>query len=253
MSELSDQTSQQTREREHFDRLAESTGEIWWGSKTFAGWRRLQRRASLAKKALSSLADPLVLELGSGTGAFLRPLLELMPSLRLTAVDISPKSIEIAKKNFAAYPRVNFEVMDVSQLAFPAATFDAVIGNSVLHHVPLELTLNESFRVLKPGGIFWFFEPNMMNPQNALERKVRFIGKFMQNSEDETAFFRWSFSRMLKNVGFVDVGVEPFDFLHPGIPRPLVGASEFFGEILEKLPIIREISGSLLVSARKPQ
>ncbi|HOG24473.1 MAG TPA: class I SAM-dependent methyltransferase, partial [Candidatus Omnitrophota bacterium] len=37
-------------------------------------------------------------------------------------------------------------------LPYPAATFDYVFGNGVLHHVELSSTAGEVRRVLKPGG-----------------------------------------------------------------------------------------------------
>ncbi len=98
----------------------------------------------------------------------------------------------------------------------------------------------------------WFSEPNMMNPQIALEKNIRFIGKMLQNTPDETAFFRWSMTRMLQRVGFDDVSVTPFDFLHPIVPEPLINVTDRIGRLCERLPIVREIAGSLFIRALKP-
>jgi ubiquinone/menaquinone biosynthesis C-methylase UbiE len=241
----------QLKEMEHFDKLAEEMGEIWWGSTTPAGIKRLQRRTSLFAQQLSHFKDPLVLEIGCGTGAFSKFILEEIPHLRLTGFDISPKCIQIAKERFNNYKNVHFEVADVSNMQIASETFDAVIGNSILHHLPVEEALGECFRVLKPGGIICFSEPNMMNPQIALEKNIRFIGKMLQNTEDETAFFRWQLASILKKVGFKNVSVKPFDFLHPIVPTPLIKTIDTIGKLFEKLPLLKEISGSLLIYASK--
>ena len=241
------------REAEHFDKLADTTGEIWWGSVTPAGVERLKKRARYVEEALKKFSDPYVLELGCGTGAFTKPLLEIMPKLRLVGIDVSSKTIEHIEKRMAEYPNVKFEVADSTQLLYGDATFDAVVGNSVLHHVPIDTTISEMHRVLKPGGIIWFSEPNMMNPQIALEKNIRFIGEWLQNSPDETAFFRWRLARHLREVGFEKVAVLPFDFLHPGMPVRLIDSLNKIGQILERTPIIKEIAGSLRVFASKPE
>ena len=93
----------------------------------------------------------------------------------------------------------------------------------------------------------------MLNPQIALEENIRFIGKVLQNSEDETAFFRWSLGRMLDATGFQDVSVKPFDFLHPIIPNVLTNVMDSMGRWLERIPIVKEISGSLMVRGSKPE
>lgn len=241
----------QLREREHFDRLAATDGEIWWGSTTPAGIRRLQRRARLIVQELARFPDPLVLELGSGTGGFSRFLFEELPSLRLTGSDISPECVRVATERYRRYRNARFEVADATALPYAPATFDAVIGNSILHHLPVERSLQECWRMLKPGGLLWFSEPNMLNPHIALEKNVRFIGRLLQNTEDETAFFRWSLAKTLRSVGFQHVSIQPFDFLHPIVPRPLIGVVDAVGRAVEKIPLLREISGSLLIRAVK--
>lgn len=243
----------QRKERAHFDRLAEETGEIWWGSTTPAGLTRLRRRGALIHRQLKIFRDPLVLELGCGTGTFTKHVLENRPELRLFACDISPKSIRVVLKRYSKYKAARFGVVDVSFLPFPAGPFDAVIGNSVLHHLPLETCLDEVFRVLRPGGKIIFFEPNMLNPQVALEKNVRFIGERLQNTEDETAFLRWGLGGVLREAGFKEVSVKPFDFLHPGIPEPLIGLMDKLGKVLEAAPLLKEISGSLFITASKPE
>ena len=253
MNALHAAATRQAREAEHFDKLALETGEIWWGSVTPAGVERLGRRACMIQKLLSRFEDPFVLELGCGTGALTKPLLELEPKLKLCGIDVSPRTIENISARLSEYKRASFEIADSSRLPYTDGTFEVVMGNSVLHHVPLQETIREMHRVLKPSGVIWFSEPNMMNPQIALEKNVRFIGEWLQNSPDETAFFRWSLARHLREAGFEKVEVRPFDFLHPGMPQAFIHVADRIGNVLERVPIVKEIAGSLDVRAVKPK
>ena len=113
-------------------------------------------------------------------------------------------------------------------------------------------TLAEVRRVLRPGGWIWFSEPNMLNPQIALEKNVGLVGRWLQNSPDETAFVRYSLTRRLRRAGFADVTVRPYDFLHPGLPGALLRPVRAVNVVLERTPLLREIAGSLEIVARQP-
>jgi ubiquinone/menaquinone biosynthesis C-methylase UbiE len=240
----------QQREKKFFDKQASKTGEIWWGSVTTAGKKRLLRRAKLIKEILRDISSPEVLEIGCGTGALTQYLLEVMPNLRLTCSDISPESLEIARKRHGG-PGVVFETADICRLPYENETFGAVVGNSILHHLPVEKSLKECHRVLKAGGVMVLFEPNMLNPEIFLEKNVRFIGKLMQNTEDETAFYRWRAAAALSACGFRRISAAPFDFLHPATPGFLVELGEKMSGLLEKIPAVREIAGSLMLKGYK--
>jgi hypothetical protein len=90
----------------------------------------------------------------------------------------------------------------------------------------------------------------MMNPQVFAERKFRRF--FPNTSPDETAFIRWRLRKQLDLAGFEDIRITPFDWLHPATPRPLIGFVSAIGKVLERIPVVREFSGSLLISANKP-
>lgn len=236
------------REAAHFDALVASTGEVWWGHQTPAGQRRLERRARLALENTAGRT----LELGCGAGAFTEHLLRARPQLELVGCDVSPVALDEARRRCEQYAGASFVVKDATALDFPDATFDTVVGNSVLHHLPLDAALRECLRVLKPGGRVCFFEPNLLNPQVAAEKKVPVFGRWLQNTEDETALIRWRVEKLMSELGYTNVKVEPFDFLHPGTPRPLIGVVEKLGSGLEKVPGVREISGSLVLRAERP-
>lgn len=128
--------------------------------------------------------------------------------------------------------------------------YDAIIGSSVLHHLEVDDSLAKSFRLLKPGGRLAFAEPNMLNPQIFAERT--FLRKALAYvSPDETAFVRWPLAAQLHKHGFTAIKITPFDWLHPAIPAALIGTTEAIGGLFEMLPLIREFSGSLLISAEK--
>ncbi len=90
----------------------------------------------------------------------------------------------------------------------------------------------------------------MLNPQVALTKNVPWLKRRMGDSPDETAFFRWQIAEKIRSFGFDDVSVEPFDFMHPAIPPALLSAAGRFTLILERIPLIREIAGSLLIQCR---
>jgi len=239
------------RERDHFEGVLERRGALYWAERTAAGRRRRDIRSARLIDAAGVDGRPAarVLEVGCGTGEFTRPLAAGMPG-RLTGFDVAPGLLRHATRLPANAAVV---AADVEGLPFRSATFDAVVGNAVLHHLRLERALPELLRVLRPGGRLCFSEPNMLNPQVFLERNVRWIGRLLDNSPGETAFVRWRLRRDLEALGVADVTIRPFDFLYPLTPERLIGRVERLGSRLERLPLVREIAGSLFIAGRRPR
>ena len=235
-----------SREIQHGRFLAEhGAGEIWnW--ETSAGRIRWARRV----KMLSSHLKPgmTVLELGCGTGSFTRELAR--SGAEVFAIDVSPELLEMAKADCSA-PNVQYQIQNAYALTYSDATFDSVVGSSVLHHLEIEAALREIYRVLKPRGTILLTEPNMLNPQIAIQKNVLWIKRKLGDSPDETAFFRWPLRRLLEQTGYRDVRIDPFDFLHPRTPVPLIGRVNTLGRFLEKVPVISELAGSLFIRAVK--
>jgi SAM-dependent methyltransferase len=235
-----------TKEIQHGRFLAEhGAGEIWnWESA--AGKLRWARR----RKMLSSHLGPgmTVLELGCGTGHFTSELAR--SGADIIAIDVSPELLEIAKANCSA-SNVRYEIENAYELSYPDAAFDSVVGSSVLHHLEIEQGLREIYRVLKAGGTIYFTEPNMLNPQIAIQKNVPWIKRKLGDSPDETAFFRWPLRRLLEQTGYRAVRIDPFDFLHPKMPPLLVNRTASLGRLLETMPVISEFAGSLYIRAVK--
>ena len=147
-------------------------------------------------------AGSAVLELGCGTGYFTKEIIKT--GAKVTAIDISPDLLAVARKEVGA-PNVVFMEENAYRMTFPDNHFDYIIGSSVLHHLDIPKALSEMFRVLKPGGHIAFTEPNMMNPQIAVQKNVPYIKRKLGDLPDETAFFRWQLRKLLRSYGFVDI------------------------------------------------
>lgn len=236
-----------TGEIEHGRRIAGREESIWhW--RTPAGRQRVTRRARLIGEAAALGPHTIALELGCGTGIFTRHF--AATGARLIAIDVSPDLLSIAAEQESDGDIV-YRIDDAETMSFDDASFDAVIGSSVLHHLDIDQALEEIRRVLKPGGRLAFAEPNMMNPQIVFERSTPAVRRWLGVSPEETAFFRWSLAAKLRAAGFAEVRVEPHDFLHPSVPAPLIPIVRRVGGVLEAIPLVREIAGSLLIYARR--
>lgn len=240
-------TDQDRREKEFFDRLAKKNCE-YWGCETKTGQYRLLLRGKFIKQILKNNRYIKILDLGCGFGTLTQHLLGI--SGKIYGVDISPASIAIAKKKVKS-PKVFFKTDNAHDLSFKNGFFDLIVGNAVLHHLNVDKALFEIFRTLKRGGKIIFFEPNLINPEVFLERKIPFIRRLVRNSKDETAYIRWSLKTKIKKTGFTEVSVEPYDFLYPALPISFAKFLKPLSDFLEKFPIIKELSGSLKITATK--
>ncbi|MBC8078338.1 MAG: methyltransferase domain-containing protein [Chloroflexales bacterium] len=97
-----------------------------------------------------------VLDAGCGPGSITADLAALVRPAEVVGIDIEPKQIALAQAHAAERQLANLrlEVGDVTQLAFPDASFDAVFLHGVVEYVADPATVfTEVRRVLKAGGV----------------------------------------------------------------------------------------------------
>ena len=127
------------------------------------GYERLMREFSTR---VNPSTDEIFLEIGCGTGAMTRYIART--GLTGVGLDLSYNCVRMATEGV---PGATFIVGDAEFLPFPDASFDIIMFSGILHHLPsLGACLEESFRVLKPGGRLFAYDPNGRNPAMWLYR-----------------------------------------------------------------------------------
>ena len=98
-----------------------------------------------------------VLELGCGTGSMWKGHDELIKKCsQLVLSDFSDAMVETTRNTVGAHPNITYRSIDIQNIPYDTATFDAVIANMMLYHVPdLPKALAEVRRVLKLNGKFY--------------------------------------------------------------------------------------------------
>jgi ubiquinone/menaquinone biosynthesis C-methylase UbiE len=120
--------------------------------------------AALFAKHFNDNAALKVLDIGCGNGAIHPYLMERVPLLRLSGIDMAGEVIADAQ---ISHPDVAYDVHDGKLLPYADASFDAAFAICVMHHVsPPDWRgfLSEMRRVVRPGGILVVIEHNPINP-----------------------------------------------------------------------------------------
>jgi ubiquinone/menaquinone biosynthesis C-methylase UbiE len=112
-----------------------------------------------------------VLDLGTGTARIPVELCKQHPSVRVMASDAAIEMLELARYNIELahlLDRVQLHHGDAKKLVFHKEYFDAVLSNSLIHHLPdCKDFFAEALRVLRPNGIL--FVRDLFRPENETE------------------------------------------------------------------------------------
>jgi ubiquinone/menaquinone biosynthesis C-methylase UbiE len=193
-----------------------------------------------------------VMEIGCGSGMKAFDLARKC-KMKVLATDIDPEEIAKAKKDYQL-PNLQFMVVDSTELdRMEANSFDYIVGNGILHHLyhHLDNALSNIFRILKNNGKMIFIEPNIYNPFVHFMFTYSSGRKMAHLDPDEMAFSRPFIIKKLIKAKYQDVKVEYKDFLLPGIPDFLIKPSIAVGDVLEKIPVVKNVSQSIFISAVK--
>jgi SAM-dependent methyltransferase len=112
--------------------------------------------ALIRRAALQSVQE--VLDLGTGTGSVaIKAASLVMPGGNVTAVDISPEMLELARQRSASLGLSNIEFLEGRAEELPLLTgrFDVVLASlSLMYVIDRAAAAREIARVLRPGGRF---------------------------------------------------------------------------------------------------
>ena len=175
---------------------------IHWAPVYQAVFGPLLRRTHRAVVELAALrAGERVLDVGCGPGSLAIALKSSVgPTGPVHGIDASPEMIEVARRAASkAGVDVNFQVGLAEAIPFPDGTFDLVVSQLAIHHLPDDLkpsAFAEMHRVLKSGGrcLIVDFEPPKSVPGRLVARLV--IAPMMMHTNVK------NYQALLENAGF---------------------------------------------------
>ena len=175
-----------------------------------------------------------LLDIGCGTGALARLVLEQDSTRRVTGVDLSPNMAARARDALRPFGgRARIVEGDSDRLPFRDESFDAAYCNDSFHHYPdPEKAAFEAWRVLRPGALFvvgdcWLPAPGARGderrhaPQRRKRRAHLLRGRAARhpgNLVQPCDVGKGRRSRLLGDGG--EVSVRPSGAKRGGSPRP---------------------------------
>jgi tRNA (cmo5U34)-methyltransferase len=102
-----------------------------------------------------------LLDIGCGAGNYTIKMLERVPDLHCTLVDLSQSMLDAARDRVSEHTHGQVRTMagDMRELVLGGEAFDIALASATLHHLRTEdewrAMFVKIFRALRPGGSFW--------------------------------------------------------------------------------------------------
>lgn len=236
-------------ERAHFNKIAKEYESKYGYFDEFTKYKinkKVERFVnSIKENILNTKKSIKVFEVGCGTATYTYAYAKKYPKLEVVASDISEEMIALSKSN-NKQKNVKFIVKSAYNTGLKKDSVDVVSGFYILHHIDQKKVKKEILRILKPGGMVYFYEPNILNPIVFLIKSNKVIKKFVGDSSEEWAINPLNVSGDWKEFSVVynrtSEFVWPVTFLPYKFKLFLDKVSSFvFGSI----PLLNLIGGSV--------
>jgi len=205
---------------------------------TLNGNQKVYRKAEMIMAAIDEPRNANVLEIGCGTGIYTSHFANRLG--HITAIDISEKMISKAPR----HSNVSYKLCDAHELPFSDSTFDAVIGAYILQYLNISKAIREIYRVLKPHGVVSFIEINALHPICFALTKIGITKRLLGVSKESQSFWKWELICIFDYYSFKGITTMMLE-IFPYKRR--------LNETLERIAILKEFAGTILIAGRKCQ
>jgi SAM-dependent methyltransferase len=231
--------------------------ELRHGDYDVLGERAYRRLLRLFAELVAPQSGERCIDLGCGSGAFTRRLAKFQ--LELTGIDISPRCIEAAGR---ASKHERYLVGDIRDTPLEAGAADIIVYSGVLHHCDLRAArveiMKEGYRILRPGGRLFAFDPSAHSPSMWLYRDPRSpLYSSKGKTANEVLLTRQNLQNELDEAGFSPVSVRgasgiSFRYVEDRFARLFLPLYNLYEEIVRFSPLENRLGTFLVSLAIKP-
>jgi ubiquinone/menaquinone biosynthesis C-methylase UbiE len=132
-----------------------------------------------------------LLDVGTGTARIPIELATRCSSVVIDAIDLAAHMLALGRINVCRAgfsPRITLHLCDAKATGFAAASFDAVVSNSIIHHIPEPAgVLAEMWRLLECGGTL--FVRDLLRPDTSEQVRALVDTYAADSTEGQRALF----------------------------------------------------------------
>jgi tRNA (cmo5U34)-methyltransferase len=215
--------------RKRFDNDVERFSNLHTGQTTTIDSPLMMELVTEAAAATNPQATH-ILDVGCGAGNYTLKLLQSLPDLDITLVDLSQPMLARATERIAAISGGSIQALqgDIRNLEFQPTQFDIILAAAVLHHLrgdkDWRTVFSKFHRILKPGGSVWIIDLVEQSTEAVQALMWARYGKYLTEFKDE-AFRELVFGYIEKE----------------DTPRPLIYQIDLLREVgFEKIEILHK-------------
>lgn len=226
--------------------LREQVREAYWKERDPILEDRMLWRAQTFRHVVHLLPGQSILEIGCGEGAFTRQLAKVTRcECPVTAVTFGGGA-----RRPADLPSI-VEFLRTRSLpgVLEARRFDFIIAHDMLDKRNAPVFLSQLLLLLAPGGHILFYESN---PWNIIRRLRQGLGHLFGRPDPRLLLNRPDMYELLSELGFVRIFAVFNDFVYPPLTPRGVWLLRNLSIILENMPALRTLAGSILLHGQKP-
>jgi len=166
-----------------------------------------------------------VLDIGCGAGNYTLKMLQAVPNMDCTLVDLSRPMLDRAEARVSSATTGKVETVqgDIREMDLGVGTFDIILAAAVLHHLRTDdewrVVFGKIYAALRPGGSFWISDLVTHTTPAVQDLMWRRYGEYLSafkgpeyrdqvfayiEQEDTPRSLMFQLD-MLREVGFVDV------------------------------------------------
>ncbi|AGY56425.1 class I SAM-dependent methyltransferase [Gloeobacter kilaueensis] len=180
----------------------------------------LQTPYYLRNRRRIETAGKRILDVGCGSGFSTLALAEANPGAQITGIDLSPRSVEVARERLAhhGFPDAQFHVIGVEELAQLGEKFDYINCDEVIYILPDPVAgLASLTAVLAPDGIVRanLHSEIVRAPLLHAQKMFTILGlDGSRSEEEEVALSRETMEKMIDGAQLKKLAWTPFSSLH---------------------------------------